>query len=45
MIINGFPYGINVVIHGQIFIECDAKNFYMVSHWDPSAIGANSGKI
>jgi len=40
-----FLYGINVVIHGQIFIECDAKNFYMVSYWDPRAIDVNSGKI
>ena len=31
---NGLADGIDMVIHGKIFIECDAKNFYMVSQRD-----------
>ena len=31
---NGLADGIDMVIHGYVFIECDAKNFYMVSQRD-----------
>ena len=37
---NRFADGTDMVIHGYIFIECDAKNFYMVSKgsWEPATL-------
>ena len=44
MIMNRFADGICMVIHGQIFIQCDAKNFCMVSQWDLRASNVNCGE-
>ena len=35
----------DMVIHRQVFIECDAKNFYMVSQRDPRASNIDCGEI
>jgi len=44
-IMNRLADGIDVVIHGQIFIECDAKNFYMVGQRDLAASDIDCGEI
>ena len=34
MIMNRLADGIDMVIHGYVFIECDAENCYIVSQRD-----------
>ena len=40
-----FAEGIDIVINGQIFMECDAKNVYMVRQRDVRASDDYCGKI